>query len=164
MIFMWHFLTYAPEETYRLGRVLGEAAPAGACLLLSGEMGAGKTLFAQGVACGLKVAEQIVSPTFTIANQYFSGRLPFVHMDLYRLESYEDVLARGIDEYFDNKSVALVEWPNVLEEDMPTEYADINITKHYDEDGGEWRGIEINAVGDLPWLEEALRRSENLIS
>ncbi len=161
---IWRFRTYSPEETAALAELLGEHAEAGACLALTGEMGAGKTLFAQGFAKGLGVEEFVTSPTFAVANQYASGRLPFVHMDLFRLESEEEVYARGIEEYFDGRAVVLLEWPEVMEGLLP-DRLNVRIIKHYDhEANGQWRELELEPVGEIGWLEEALKHCENFIS
>ncbi|MBQ3199600.1 MAG: tRNA (adenosine(37)-N6)-threonylcarbamoyltransferase complex ATPase subunit type 1 TsaE [Firmicutes bacterium] len=161
---MWRFCTYKPEETHRFGRILGQFAPAGLCIALTGELGAGKTLFSQGMAEGLEVEEQVTSPTFTIADQYFSGRLPFVHMDLYRLADADEAWERGIYEYFDGEAVVLVEWPQIMLDDLPEDRLDIDIKRRLDDDGAEWREIEITVHGEHKWLEEALAYGENLIS
>lgn len=162
---IWRFRTYSPEETAALAALLGEHVEAGACLCLTGEMGAGKTLFAQGFAKGLRVEDYVTSPTFAVANQYASGRLPFVHMDLFRLESEEEVYARGIEDYFDGYAVTLLEWPEVMEGLLPEKRLLVRLAKHYDhEANGQWREIELEPLGELGWLEEALKRCENFIS
>jgi len=78
-------------------------------VLLVGELGAGKTCFAQGVAHGLEVREQVTSPTFTLIREY-RGRMPLYHLDAYRLEGAADLFAIGVDEYLDKDGVLLVEW------------------------------------------------------
>lgn len=162
---IWQFRTYRPEETAGLAALLGEYAGEGACLTLQGEMGAGKTLFAQGFARGLGVEEYVTSPTFALANQYASGRLPFVHMDLYRLESQEEVYQRGLEDFFDGRAVTLVEWPEVMEGLLPEKRLAVRIAKYYDQEAnGQWRSIELEPLGELAWLEEALKRCEIFIS
>ncbi len=170
---IWRLCTYSPAETFEFGYLLGRFVPAGTCLLLSGGLGAGKTLFAKGLAFGLGVEEHITSPTFTVVNQYLSGNLPFVHMDLYRLQGEEEVWERGLDEYFDNSAVVLLEWPEVMRALLPAERLEISIIKHYVEDGagevqpnelGEWRAWELRPLGAQPWLKEAMRHCDNLSS
>ncbi len=102
--------TYSEKETEAVGRAVGERLFAGALLLLEGELGAGKTVFARGVARGLGIKGTISSPTFTLLRAY-EGRLPFYHFDLYRLEKEDELMELGIDEYLDGDGVALVEWP-----------------------------------------------------
>ena len=152
---------YTPEDTFNFSRRLGEHVPAGAFIALWGEMGAGKTLFSQGFAAGLGVCEPVTSPTFTIVNEYGGGRLPLVHMDLFRLASLDEVWERGVWEYFDGLAVVLVEWPEVLAEELPEDRLDIRLIRRLDGAGEEWRDIEIAAYGEQIWLEEALSDGEN---
>lgn len=101
--------TNSEQETESLGKTVGELLFPGAVLLLDGNLGAGKTAFARGVARGLGVTKPVQSPTFTILYAH-SGRLAFYHFDLYRLESEEELLDLGIEEYLDDEGVSLVEW------------------------------------------------------
>lgn len=156
--------TYDPGETFDLGRLLGEYAPPGLFISLIGEMGAGKTLFSQGFAEGLGVDEQVGSPTYTIVNQYSAGRLPLAHMDLFRLDSEDEVWERGILEYFDGLTVVLAEWPTVLGRDLPEDRLEITITRHMDDEGEEWRELELNPIGEHAWLKEALNHCEGFSS
>ncbi|MCB0077003.1 MAG: tRNA (adenosine(37)-N6)-threonylcarbamoyltransferase complex ATPase subunit type 1 TsaE [Anaerolineales bacterium] len=105
------FFSYGPQQTRRFGYHLGQLAEAGDLILLSGMLGAGKTRFAQGVAAGLAIEEAINSPTFTLVNEYDSGRLPLYHMDLYRLAGDDDLATIGLEDYFDLGGVVVVEWP-----------------------------------------------------
>ena len=86
----------------------------GSVLLLSGELGAGKTCFCAGLAQGLGCRDEVSSPTFTLINEYKGGRLPLFHIDLYRLEGRESILGLGLDEYFDGPGITVVEWPERL--------------------------------------------------
>jgi tRNA threonylcarbamoyladenosine biosynthesis protein TsaE len=97
------------EDTLALGKALGQRLFPGALVLLDGELGAGKTVFARGVALGLDVASSVQSPTFTLLNVH-NGRLPFYHFDLYRLEAEEELFELGMDEIMDGDGVTLVEW------------------------------------------------------
>jgi len=101
-------VTHSPEETYGLGLTLGRLAYPGLVVVLNGELGAGKTFLAQGVGRGLGVEEPIRSPTFTLIHEYH-GRLPFYHLDLYRLDGSE-LEDLGLDEYLDAGGVTLLEW------------------------------------------------------
>ncbi|MDW7650688.1 MAG: tRNA (adenosine(37)-N6)-threonylcarbamoyltransferase complex ATPase subunit type 1 TsaE [Bacillota bacterium] len=101
--------TCSEQETEALGAQLGERLFAGAVVLLEGELGAGKTVFARGVGRGLGVETPIQSPTFTILNAH-QGRLPYYHFDLYRLDAEEELYELGMDEYLDGEGVSLVEW------------------------------------------------------
>ena len=175
---IWHLCTYSPAETFELGYLLGKFVPPGCCLLLSGELGAGKTLFAKGLAYGLGVEERITSPTYTLVNQYVSGNQPFVHMDLYRLQTEDEVRARNLTEYFDNSNVVLLEWPEVMRSMLPAERLEISISKRYidevsvsaENELGEWRVWELRPLGAAgapdryAWLKEAMKHCDNLSS
>ncbi|ANS77034.1 tRNA threonylcarbamoyladenosine biosynthesis protein TsaE [Paenibacillus yonginensis] len=105
------------EDTQRLAaRLAGLAAP-GTVIVLDGDLGAGKTAFSQAFAKALAVKEQVNSPTFTIIKEY-AGRLPFYHMDVYRL-SLEEADELGLDDYFFGDGVTLVEWGSLIEELLP---------------------------------------------
>jgi tRNA threonylcarbamoyladenosine biosynthesis protein TsaE len=103
-------ISHNPEETFALGEAWGRAATAGLVIALSGDLGAGKTQLAKGVARGLGVTERVHSPTFTLVNPYTSGRLPLFHVDLYRLETPGQIIAAGLEEYFHPDGVAVIEW------------------------------------------------------
>lgn len=100
-----------PEDTRALGRLLGELAGAGLVVLLNGDLGTGKTCFAQGVARGLGVssASPVTSPSYTLLNIHH-GRLPFYHFDLYRLSQVDDLAELGYDEFAESDGLTLVEW------------------------------------------------------
>ncbi|UOQ44337.1 tRNA (adenosine(37)-N6)-threonylcarbamoyltransferase complex ATPase subunit type 1 TsaE [Halobacillus salinarum] len=116
--------TYSPEETMDLAERLGEKLLPGDVLTLEGDLGAGKTTFTKGLGRGLGVKRTINSPTFTMIKEY-QGRLPFYHMDVYRLEESEEDL--GFDEYFSGEGVTVVEWAHFIEEYLPTQRLDIVI-------------------------------------
>jgi len=118
-------VTKNEEETRQLGVRLAELLQPGDVLALEGDLGAGKTTLAQGVARGLGVKETVDSPTFTIIKEYH-GRLPFYHMDVYRLESPDEDL--GWDEFFFGDGVTLVEWAGRIEELLPDHTVRITIT------------------------------------
>lgn len=103
--------------THNLGKSLGEFLPAGCVILLEGNLGSGKTTLVQGIGAGLGINETIDSPTFTLINEYFSGRIPLYHFDLYRLESSE-ISALNLDIYWEGFEVALgivaIEWAEKL--------------------------------------------------
>lgn len=103
--------------THNIGKSLGEILPAGSVILLEGNLGSGKTTFVQGLGAGLGITETIDSPTFTLINEYFSGRIPLYHFDLYRLESSE-IEALNLDIYWEGLEVPLgivaIEWAEKL--------------------------------------------------
>ena len=104
------FLTNSPEETEALGAALGRALKPGTVLAYRGDLGAGKTAFTRGLARGLGCDEQVTSPTYTIVNEYTSGRLPLFHFDMYRLHSSDDLFDIGWEDYLDRGGVCAVEW------------------------------------------------------
>lgn len=118
--------TQTVEQTRDLGEKIGTLLQAGDVLTLSGDLGAGKTSFTQGIAKGLGINRVVNSPTFTIIKEY-EGRLPLHHMDVYRLENTMEDL--GFDEYFYGEGVSVVEWPQMIEDFLPTERCDIVIIR-----------------------------------
>jgi tRNA threonylcarbamoyladenosine biosynthesis protein TsaE len=101
----------SPEDTFRIGAEFGSKAQRGLVVGLVGDLGAGKTQYVKGFAKGLGITERVHSPTFTLVNEYRSGRLPCFHLDLYRLEKAEQVLAAGLEPYFRPEgAITLVEW------------------------------------------------------
>ena len=111
--------TYSPEETFEFGKKLGEEAVPGMIFCLDGDLGAGKTVFAQGFACGLGISEPVNSPTFTIVQVYDEGRLPFYHFDVYRIGDISEMDEAGYEDYFFGEGVCLIEWASVIEELIP---------------------------------------------
>ena len=114
-------VTNSASETRELGKRLAEKLMAGDVVLLEGELGAGKSDLARGVARGLGVEETVTSPSFTILNVYESGRIPLYHFDWYRLESAEELYELGMDEYLGGDGIALVEWPARCPDAVPEE-------------------------------------------
>jgi tRNA threonylcarbamoyladenosine biosynthesis protein TsaE len=105
------FTSHSPEETLALGEAWGRAARRGDVFALSGDLGAGKTQLVKGIARGLGSAARVHSPTFTLLNQYDGGRLPLFHLDLYRLDSPQQVIGAGLEPYLLNPDgVTVVEW------------------------------------------------------
>lgn len=121
MTFSFDFVSHSATQTHRLGARLGGLAQAGDVILLEGPLGAGKTCLAQGVAEGLGVAENPVSPSFIYARGY-RGRLPFYHIDLFRIEGPPQLLELGIAEYLEADGVCVVEWADRALEALPREH------------------------------------------
>lgn len=103
--------SHGPGHTFRIGRALARGAGAGTILLLSGELGAGKTVLVKGLAAGLGSDDPVTSPTFVLCSHYRRGRLPLVHMDLFRIPE-ADVEAAGLDEPLASPALVAVEWPS----------------------------------------------------
>ena len=106
----------SPEESLELAKQLASKLKKGDVVTLTGDLGAGKTTFTKGLAKGLGVTRNVNSPTFTILKEY-EGHLPFYHMDAYRIENEFEEL--GLDGYFDGSGVTVVEWPSMIEEQLP---------------------------------------------
>ena len=104
------FITNSPEETEAVGAALGKRLNAGAVIAYQGDLGAGTTAFTRGVACGLGAKESVTSPTYTIVNEYLSGKYPLFHFDMYRLASSDDLFDIGWEDYLDRGGVCAVEW------------------------------------------------------
>lgn len=128
--------TKRPEETYELGRQLGEEAEPGTIYCLEGDLGVGKTVFTQGFAKGLGVHETVNSPTFTILQQYEDGRMPLYHFDVYRIGDVEEMDEIGYEDCFYGEGVCLIEWPSLIREILPTKAVWILIEKNVDKGFG----------------------------
>ena len=132
--------TFSPEETYLFGKSMGEKAVPNSVYALSGDLGAGKTVFTQGMAAGLGIDEPVTSPTFTILQNYDGGRLPFFHFDVYRIGDVEEMDEIGYEDYFYGNGICFVEWANLVEEILPEHYTEIVIEKNL-EKGFDYRLI-----------------------
>ncbi len=108
------FISHSPAETAALGETWGRAADQGLVVGLCGDLGAGKTQLVKGLARGLGIVECVRSPTFVLVNVYASGRLPLFHLDLYRLETQEQIIAAGLEEYLKPEGVTVIEWAERL--------------------------------------------------
>ena len=120
----YEIISTSAEQTRKLGAVLADFLSEGSLLTLSGDLGAGKTTFTQGLAKGLGVEKNVTSPTFTLMKSY-QGRLPLYHIDAYRLE--DTIQDLGFDEYLEGDGVCVVEWANFIEYVLPPEYLSISI-------------------------------------
>lgn len=134
--------TNSAEETFALGKALGEKASPGQIYTLDGDLGTGKTVFTQGVAAGLGITEAISSPTFTIIQEYDTGRLPLYHFDVYRIGDIEEMEEIGYDDYFFGEGICLIEWADLIREILPEHVIRITIEKDL-EKGFDYRKITI---------------------
>ena len=134
--------TNSPEETFRVGKELGEKAYAGQVFTLTGDLGVGKTVFTQGLAKGLGIEEPVNSPTFTIVQEYDGGRLPFYHFDVYRIGDAEEMEELGFDDYVMGEGVSLIEWADLISEILPEKRTEILIEKDL-ERGFDYRRITV---------------------
>ncbi len=108
-------ISHSPAETEALGENFGREANRGWVIALSGDLGAGKTQFVKGLARGLGISSRVHSPTFTLVAEYSGGRFPLFHLDLYRLETAEEISSAGIEEFLQPDGVAVIEWAEKLE-------------------------------------------------
>lgn len=138
------------EETMRLGKILSSFLLPGDVVLLTGDLGAGKTTFVSGVAKGLGKEEDVISPTFNIMKCYFGKGLPLYHIDAYRLEGQN--IEIGLDEYIEGDGACFIEWPKFIEPLIPDERLEISL-KH---EGENTRVIEFTS--NCPHFDEVLSK------
>nr|WP_242550192.1 tRNA (adenosine(37)-N6)-threonylcarbamoyltransferase complex ATPase subunit type 1 TsaE [Enterococcus sp. MJM16] len=123
--------------------MIGNSAEPSDNLVLTGDLGAGKTTLTKGIALGLGIDQMIKSPTYTIIREYQQGRLPLYHMDVYRIESGADDL--GLDDYFEGDGLSVIEWGQQLGEFMPEDYLELVLSK--DDQDENLRRVELIASG-----------------
>ena len=138
------YITYTPEETEAIGAALGKILTPGTVIAYEGDLGAGKTAFTRGLARGLGCTDTVTSPTYTIVNEYLSGRLPLFHFDMYRLRSSDDLFDIGWEDYLERGGICAVEWSENVEEAMEGA-----ITVCIEKTGEETRRITIEGGEDL---------------
>ncbi len=143
---VWFAESHSPEETFALGERLGRGAQPGQVCTLIGDLGAGKTVFTQGVAAGLGVTGPVSSPTFTILQIYEDGRLPFYHFDVYRIADVEEMDEIGYEDCFYGQGLCLIEWANLIEEILPERYTEVRIEKDLQK-GFDYRKITVSERG-----------------
>ena len=132
------------DKTEELAKVIGEVALPGDNLVLTGDLGAGKTTLTKGIARGLGIEQMIKSPTYTIIREYDQGRLPLYHMDIYRVAASGADL--GLDEYFEGEGLSVIEWGNLLEEALPEDYLELILEKS--DTDLEYRYVKFQAYGE----------------
>ena len=135
------FESFSAEETYALGKKLGEEAKPGAVYCLSGDLGVGKTVFTKGFAGGLGVTDTVNSPTFTIV-QVYNGRMPFYHFDVYRIEEPEEMEEIGYEDYFYGDGACMIEWAELIGELIPANAVKVRISKDLQK-GTDYRLITV---------------------
>jgi tRNA threonylcarbamoyladenosine biosynthesis protein TsaE len=127
-------ISHSPADTEALGEQFGRAARRGWVITLSGDLGAGKTQFVKGLARGLEISARVHSPTFTLVAEYDGGRLKLFHLDLYRLETPEQILSAGIEEFLQPDGVAVIEWAERL--------------AGFKTPGADWKNAQIEILND----------------
>ena len=134
--------SFSPEDTFGVGEQLAKEARPGDIYTLEGDLGVGKTIFTKGVARGLGIDEPVTSPTFTILQEYESGRLPLYHFDVYRIGDPEEMDEIGYEDYFYGQGICLIEWASRIEELIPAEAIRVCIDKDL-EKGLDYRRLRI---------------------
>ncbi|MCR4841391.1 MAG: tRNA (adenosine(37)-N6)-threonylcarbamoyltransferase complex ATPase subunit type 1 TsaE [Lachnospiraceae bacterium] len=137
--------SFCPKDTFEFGRMMGEKIKPGTVITLSGDLGVGKTVFAKGLAKGLGITEPVVSPTFTIVQEYKEGRIPLFHFDAYRIEDSEEMYEIGFDEYLNYGGICLIEWAENINDMLPESFYKVTIEKDL-EKGFDYRRITLEAV------------------
>ena len=137
--------SFSPQDTYELGKRIGETAEAGSVITLIGDLGVGKTVFTQGMAAGLGITEPVNSPTFTIVQIYEGGRLPFYHFDVYRIGDVSEMDEIGYEDCFYGEGVCLIEWADLIPEILPEKYTRVTISKDL-EKGFDYRKILLEEI------------------
>ena len=140
------FESLTHQDTFELGRKIGERAVAGTVYTLVGDLGVGKTVFTKGLAAGLGIMEQVNSPTFTILQIYEEGRLPLYHFDVYRIGDLSEMDEIGYEDYFFGEGICLVEWADLIEELLPEKHIRITISKDVQK-GFDYRKIVVENKG-----------------
>lgn len=148
--------TAAAAETQELAAALAGLCGPGDLLVLAGEMGAGKTAFAQGFARGLGVTDAVTSPTFTIVREYAGDRLALHHLDVYRLDQLREVTELGVAEMLDEDAVMLVEWGDAVLPALGDHYLEVRITF---DDGDDDRVLELTPRGRT-WMARSRALAE----
>jgi tRNA threonylcarbamoyladenosine biosynthesis protein TsaE len=142
--------TRSVDETRDLAAAVAELVRPGDLLVLAGDLGAGKTAFAQGLSWGLGVTEPVTSPTFTLVQEY-EGRFHVHHLDIYRLEQLNEVVDLGLSEMLDDGGVVLIEWGDAIFSLLPSDLLEVRLTFGAGDDD---RRLELRGVGPA-WIERA---------
>lgn len=141
---MYNFLSKSEHETKEFAKVLASNLKIGDIIILSGDLGSGKTKFTEGVLSYFGLENEISSPTFTIVNEY-NSKIPIYHFDVYRLADVDEFYAIGGEEYFKN-GICIIEWGEIIESILPKDY--LKITFSRDNTNENIRNLSFNAFGD----------------
>ena len=152
----------SPERTREIAAVVAGVLAPGDVVALSGDLGAGKTCFVQGVAAALGVTEHVTSPSFVLVREYGSGTIPILHIDVYRLGNLQELVDLGYEEFLDPKQIVLIEWGDAVGPLLPDEYLQIDVHAPTETD----RLIELIANGPgwaqrLALIADRMRRLES---
>jgi tRNA threonylcarbamoyladenosine biosynthesis protein TsaE len=142
------------DDTRAIGAAIAPLLRINDVMVLTGELGAGKTTLVQGIASGLGANEQVASPTFTLVREYVTGRIPIAHVDVFRLDRVQEVVDLALDELEDGACVLIVEWGDAVEELLPDDRLRVELTTEDPAGGSEARRILITSAGPS-WLERS---------
>ena len=146
--------TATADDTRGVGAAIAPLLRIGDVLVLTGELGAGKTTLVRGIASGLGAAEHVASPTFTLVREYVTGRLPVAHVDVFRLDRVQDVVDLALDELEGGACVLIVEWGDAVEELLPDDRLRVELTTEDPAGETDARRITITSA-EASWLERA---------
>jgi tRNA threonylcarbamoyladenosine biosynthesis protein TsaE len=146
--------TATANDTRGVGTAIAPLLRIGDVLVLTGELGAGKTTLVRGIASGLGAAEHVASPTFTLVREYVTGRVPVAHVDVFRLDRVQDVVDLALDELEGGACVLIVEWGDAVEELLPDDRLRVELTTEDPAAETDARRITITSAG-ASWLERA---------
>ena len=156
------YISQSPEETFKAGEKLSRLVKGTDILRFSGELGGGKTTFISGLANGLKISRNLSSPSFTILNEYRSGKLKLIHIDLYRIDDAEEFENIGLDEYvYDDNCIVCIEWGEKVKDHVKREFLSLDFQYILDDDSMYKRKITLESHGPL-W-EKRLKKIEGAI-
>ena len=140
------------DELNMLAKKLADYSDKNTVIALIGDLGTGKTTFTQEFAKKLGIVENIKSPTFNYVLEYFSGKLPLYHFDVYRLQDAMEIYEIGYEDYLNNDGIVLIEWANIIETELPKEYIKIELYHHDDKS----RKVKLTYVGNKQKEKEML--------
>ena len=146
--------TGTADDTRAVGAAIAPLFRIHDVVVLTGELGAGKTTLVRGIASGLGASEHVASPTFTLAREYVTGRIPIAHVDVFRLDRVQDVVDLALDEVEDGACVLIVEWGDAVEELLPDDRLRVELTTEDPTGDSEVRRVVITSAGSS-WLERA---------
>ena len=150
---MLHVRTRSAEETKQVAEAIEPVLQSGDVILLSGDLGAGKTVFTQGLAFALGVNERVTSPTFTLAASY-EGRIKLHHLDVYRLENLAEVVDLYLPGLLDDDAIVCIEWGEVVMPEIPREFLKLNVQLGHPEDIPDARVLEFEFIGPMRMQRE----------
>lgn len=126
-------VSHSEAETIEAGKVFSRHLKTGDVVALYGDLGSGKTRFAQGISLGLGITEHVTSPTFVVVNEHLNGNIPLYHFDFYRLRDIRELEEIGFDEYIYGKGICVLEWAEMIQEKLPLKRYDVHLSLGLDE-------------------------------